>query len=120
MTESSNEVYARITNLSALAIFALTFVASFVIEHFFLPGRGKIVFLGLFVTIAIVWPFRRHAADHGVMTLLATMLISHIVLMAFLPLRDQAYPGAILIPVGLVDYSIFFVLISRAIKSRTR
>jgi hypothetical protein len=115
VTESTRSNYDRITTGAAFAIMILSFVLSWVTARCMLPGHGKVVFTSLAVMLSALWTFKRFTSVAAVSIILGAALVAHIAAIAFFPWVDNQYAGVLLIPVGLADYSIIYLLCVRAI-----
>jgi len=108
--------YSKITTLQASLIGVASFILSVVIEDTVAPGKGKLVFTGLFVLTAILVTFREHLDQFNVIICVIIMTIFHIAVVILSPWNDSGYAGAIFVPFGLLEYSLVFIVLSRTIN----
>ena len=92
----------------ALLCMVLSLLVAIAANETMLPGRGKLVFLGVFVTAFVGKSIAGLATRKFVIWFLASIALVHAVLVAVGP-NDNIYPGGFLFPIGIVDISICYL-----------
>lgn len=118
MTSKDRQGYPKISTWEALFIGLLSFCASLPIEAYILPEKGKLLCLSLFVFMTTLYTFRSSIRAFEVKIVAFGYAAIHLLLTIFIPLRDSRYPGAALIPLGLLEYSICFAIINRNLSKQ--
>ena len=106
MTESSDT--KPISLAWALACMVISLVGAIAVNETILPGKGKIVFLGVFVTTFVGKSIAGMASRNVMMVFLAAVAFFHALLVIFGP-NDNLYPGGFLFPIGVVDIGICYL-----------
>jgi len=112
------EAYSIMTTLQAMLIGGLSFVLAIIVDYLYAPGRGAIAFLGIFVVASILVTFRRNFDQTIVQICSGITFLIHVLLIAYLPPVDGGYLRGLVLPVGILEYSILFVIINGSLKGK--
>ncbi|MEG3088524.1 hypothetical protein [Sphingomonas sp. PB4P5] len=92
----------------ALVCMAASLVVAIAVNEAILPGKGKVVFLGVFVTSFVGKSIDGMASRNVILIFLAAVAFFHVLLVALGP-NDNLYPGGLLFPIGVVDIGICYL-----------
>lgn len=98
----------RISLAWALICMVVSLVVAIIANETVLPGKGKVVFLGVFVTAFVGKSITGVASRNVMIAFLAVVAFFHVILVALGP-NDNLYPGGFLFPIGVVDIGICYL-----------
>jgi len=116
--DDDGEAYSIMTTLQAMLIGGLSFILAIVVDYLYAPGTGAIAFLGIFVVTSILVTFRRNLDQTIVQIISSITFLIHALLIACLPPVDGGYLRGLVLPVGILEYSILFVIINGNLKGK--
>lgn len=95
--------------------------AAIALDQTIAEGKSKAVFLGVFVVAFVGKTFLRQNHGARLIILLITLSAFHVFLVFILP-NDSTYPGALLLPAGLLEIACIYVIAMRVlvVKSSKR
>lgn len=108
--------FQRISRVWMLLFLLLSFTLSFALEHFIVPGRGKATFYTIFMTGCAIKTAQPRLRDWTVLAYLLLYSTLHIAMIFLAPLDDD-YPGGLLLPAAIADYTIFYLIYERVGKT---
>lgn len=92
----------------ALLCMAVSLMVAIAANETVLPGKGKIVFLGVFVTTFVGKSISGMGSSSLLTMFLGGVALVHVLLVALGP-NDNLYPGGLLFPIGIVDIGICYL-----------
>ena len=99
---------------SAIAILIPSLVVSILINAYFFPGRGRIVFFDIFMSLVAIYTSYPEWRRLGAILFLVFYIALHAAI-AFMPaFRDDAYAGVFLLPFAVVDYVMMVIGLRKA------
>jgi hypothetical protein len=117
MAETNQQTfYTKLTTLWAVLAFVGCFIASLLVERFIWPEHGKVTFLGLVLVAAATRTASKSLSHKNVVPLLLAFAGLQIAFAVIFPWRDEQYAGALLIPLGLLEYTAFFYSLRAAVR----
>ena len=90
----------------------LALIPAFALNATIAHGHGKPIFFALFMTALVTKIAQNGLTNRKVILFLVVVAGFHLALIFLLPL-DNRYPGALLVPAGMVDLVILYYLFRR-------
>lgn len=97
-----------VTLLWALACMAVSLAVAVAANETVFSGKGKLVFLGIFVTSFVAKSVYGMTRRNILVVFISIVALIHITMIAIGP-NDSLYPGGLLFPIGVVDIGIFYL-----------
>jgi hypothetical protein len=110
--------YTSLTRKWGIVIGVVSLISSFAIEHYWLHNKGKLIGFSILMSLSFLRTSYYQLRLPRIRLLVSAWIIGHIFL-NFLPLYDNAYPGAVFIPIALADYILFFFSLKAAYNRLT-
>lgn len=107
--------YERITRTWAFLFGAISLAVAIFLNETIAHGRGKSLFFVIFMTGCAIKTARNLLEDKKILVFLFFVILLHILLVFVIPTDDQ-YPGGILFPAAILDYTIFYLIFQRIAK----
>lgn len=92
----------------ALLCMAVSLLVAIAANETFLPGKGKIVFLGIFVTVFVGKSIVEMASRGFVILFLSAVAFVHALMVVIGP-NDSSYPGGLMFPIGILDIGMCYL-----------
>ena len=92
----------------ALLCMVLSLIVAIAANETVLPGKGKLIFLSVFVTAFVGQSIAEMASRKFVMGFLASIALVHAVFVAMGP-HDNSYAGGLLFPIGIMDIAFWYL-----------
>lgn len=92
----------------SLACMTASLVVAVSFNETILPDKGKVVFLGFFVTTFVGKSIVGMASRNTITIFVSAVALVHIALILVAP-RDSLYPGGILFPIGIIDIGVCYL-----------
>ncbi|WP_150125743.1 hypothetical protein [Sphingobium sp. RAC03] len=92
----------------SLVCMAASLVVAVSFNETILPDKGKVVFLGFFVTTFVGKSIVGMASRNTITIFVSAVALVHIALILVAP-RDSLYSGGILFPIGIIDIGVCYL-----------
>jgi hypothetical protein len=107
--------YERITKTWAFLFGAISLVVAILLNETIAHGRGKSLFFVIFMAGCAIKTAQKLLNENKILVFLLFIILLHILLVFIAP-TDDRYPGGLLFPAAILDYTIFYLVFQRIAK----